>query len=653
MPSAAVVPDGTLAYTLSTFSGQSRNSLTFQLSPRVSATFRYSRFDDVSFTDGVHGDRSFAVHFHVVDESSYRPSIAVGLNDVAGTGLYSSEYIVATKHLNQNLRFSVGLGWGRLAGVGSFDNPLAFLGEDWETRGPRQLSPTGGAFEPGKWFHGPAALFGGVEWQATDALRLAVEYSSDAYPYEDPYSFERASQLNYNVSYDVTEQLTASASWLYGSELGVRLTYAFDPAQSPFGTGLDAAPRPVRPIGSLQNSILPGDPYSATSRLLAREGLVLHGLTLRGSIARVEIQNPTYNVAAQAIGRTARVLTEVLPSSVSRFDIILLEAGVPVSEVMVSRASLEELEFALQGASMLRSQIRIEDGVGELQPLPEAYPNWNAAINPFLEPSFFDPDAPIRLAFGLDLDSSFEPAPGLILSGTIRQPLLGNLDDATRPSDSILPRVRSESNRYDAADGPTIPRLTAAWYAHPAESLYTRVTAGYLEPQFGGLSTEVLWMPNRGRVAWGLELNHVLQRDFNQRFGFRDYAVTTGHVSAYWDIGRGYHAQLDAGRYLAGDWGSTLTLDREFESGWTIGGFATLTDVSFDEFGEGSFDKGIRLSIPVSYLLGHARRDAIPLTLRPVLRDGGARLNVSGRLYDTLRDARGTEINDNWGRFWR
>ena len=46
---------------------------------------------------------------------------------------------------------------------------------------------------------------------------------------------------------------------------------------------------------------------------------------------------------------------------------------------------------------------------------------------------------------------------------------------------------------------------------------------------------------------------------------------------------------------LAGDYGSTFSLSRTFNNGWEIGAYATLTDVKFSTFGEGSFDKGITL----------------------------------------------------------
>ena len=99
--------------------------------------------------------------------------------------------------------------------------------------------------------------------------------------------------------------------------------------------------------------------------------------------------------------------------------------------------------------------------------------------------------------------------------------------------------------------------------------------------------------------------------------------------------------------------GATLSLDREFDNGWKVGAFATLTDVSFDDFGEGSFDKGIRFTVPLSWLLGRPSRASYSSTIRPVTRDGGARLEVDGRLYDTVRDYDRDGLVAEWGRFWR
>jgi len=75
--------------------------------------------------------------------------------------------------------------------------------------------------------------------------------------------------------------------------------------------------------------------------------------------------------------------------------------------------------------------------------------------------------------------------------------------------------------------------------------------------------------------------------------------------------------------------------------------------VSFDDFGEGSFDKGIRIEIPLGWAIGRPTQKSTKMVVRPILRDGGARLNVDGRLYDFVRDYHSDRLDDQWGRFWR
>ena len=94
-----------------------------------------------------------------------------------------------------------------------------------------------------------------------------------------------------------------------------------------------------------------------------------------------------------------------------------------------------------------------------------------------------------------------------------------------------------------------------------------------------------------------------------------------------------------AGRYLAGDWGGTLEVERRFDSGIEVGGFATLTNVPFRRFGEGSFDKGIYVRVPLD-LFGGTTRAVGTALIRPVQRDGGQRLAVDNPLWETTRDGR-------------
>ena len=84
-----------------------------------------------------------------------------------------------------------------------------------------------------------------------------------------------------------------------------------------------------------------------------------------------------------------------------------------------------------------------------------------------------------------------------------------------------------------------------------------------------------------------------------------------------------------AGEYLAGDVGSTIEFSRSYRGGLKFGVFATFTDVSTKQFGEGSFDKGIFFNIPIYGNL-------INYTWRPLTKDPGAKLVRKNNLHDLL-----------------
>lgn len=667
MPTAHAMSDGDLAFTSSYSRNTQRNTLTFQIAPRLSGSFRYALLydQDGSDNDTLGGskdfrfDRSFSIQYLISEENDQWPAFAVGLNDFLGTGVYRSEYVVASKTITPQFRVTGGIGWGRLAGVGGFDNPLGYVADRFKTRDERTANQ-GGEVEASQIFRGDAAFFGGVEYQVTDKLKFTAEYSSDRYELEDGATFDYVSPFNFGISYQARKNLNLKAHYLYGAEVGVQLTYALNPKTPPNYSGLEKAPPAVvrRSAGALGWS---GEASQGGQSGLQRQassvlepyGIGLHGLDVTGTSVRIEIDNRSYLTQAQAIGRTARAMTGVLPPQVETFVIVPVKNGIAGAQVTLRRSDLEKLEFELEGAWGSYARAGIESAPGQLNPAPGRYPFFDYKIGPYFATSLFDPDNPFRADVGVETSARYEPLPGLVFQGALRKKLIGNLDEADRPSTSVLPRVRSESNIYEREGDPALTHLTGAYYFKPAADLYGRVTAGYLERHFGGVSTELLWKPVGSRLAAGVELNYVKQRAFDQRFGFRDYEVATGHASVYYDLGNGYEAQVDAGRYLAGDWGATLSLDRTFKNGWSIGAFATLTDVPFDEFGEGSFDKGIKITIPINWVSGQRTRDTYSTVIRPVTRDGGARLNVNDRLYETVRDTHQPALADTWGRFWR
>lgn len=672
MPSGEMLPDGEAAIALAMQDGRWRATLGFQFAPWLYFSHQYSYsedfLDDRGDGEGDLHDRAFGVALRLFPENDWRPSLSVGINDIAGTGIFASEYVVATKTIGDRLKVTGGIGWGRMGSYNGFENPLTFMGDRFETRPERDFDE-GGQIESDEWFTGPAAPFGGLEWKIDDKWTALLEYSSDAYEEEVARTgFERESPFNIGLNYRPRPGIDIGVYSLYGSSFGVTATFTANPKDPPFKGGREPAPPPVSPrVGgavdlaawNLPDRQIPAsEPASIRSAVetgLAAQGMRLDGLEIAGSVARVAYTNISYDAQTQALGRAARVLAATLPPEVETFELQPLVYGMQTSSVTIARSDLEGLEFAPDRIwqSYVRADIADAGDLAFAEFTAGAYPQREWSVRPFISPVYFDPDAPLRIDVGLDFGASYTPAPGLVLSGVYRQRLAGNRDEWDRESDSVLPHVRSDITRYDEEGGSYLSYLTAEYFFRPGANLYGRATVGYLERMYGGLSTEVLWKPVEGPLAFGAELNYARQRDFDGGLGFRDYEVVTGHLGAYYDFGGGYLAQVDAGRYLAGDYGASLYVSREFANGVRFGAFATRTDVSYEDFGEGSFDKGIFFDIPFAWVAGVPSRQGYAAVLRPVQRDGGARLYVRNRLYEVVKDFQDPELRERWAGYWR
>lgn len=672
MPTAEMAEDGELSTTISHFGDTTRTMLTFQVTPRLTGTFRYSSLREYRpgrgganpYPNSSYYDRSFDLRYQVLTEGDYHPAVAVGLRDFMGTGLYGGEYVVATKEFGSRLRVTGGVGWGRL---GSFDS-FGSTG----TR-PTGLIGSGGIPNTDRWFRGPMSAFGGLSYQATDRLSFKAEYSTDAYLEErgagqDPGSnlFQRKSPWNFGVDYQVSDSINLGAYYMYGSEVGVRMSIALNPKTAPIPGGADLAPLPVavRPQFSARDLGWDATPGARdtlrdeVAQSLAKEGLILEGIEAEPGRVRVLVRNTRWDIEPQAVGRAARVLSRVMPDSVEQFTIGQSYQGMPTGAVTMRRSDVEALENA-PAAAMLDRVTFSGDGAAwaGMDVAPGNYPRLEWSLAPFLKLGVFDPDSPVKADAGLRLSGDYHVAPGWVLSGAVSVKAAGNLDAPPKGRSGVgpgtLPKVRSNARFYAEGNDPRLDYLTVAKYGRLGEDWYGRMTFGYLEQMYAGVSGEVLWKPVGSRLALGAEVNYVAQRDFNQGFGLRNYDIATGHLSAYYDFGNGFHGQLDMGRYLAGDWGATVALDREFDNGWRVGAYVTKTNVSAAAFGEGSFDKGIRITIPMSWAIGSATRNKNELVIQSLTRDGGARVNVDGRLYEAVRDSHRPQMAKTWGKFWR
>ena len=160
MPTARLYNESSYGFTF--YYGEPDQKITMTSSPFdwLEASFFYTNIKEKPYCsvdydpvcDQDYKDKGFNFKLQLKEEGVL-PAIAIGINDIAGTGLYSSEYIVGSYGIDKT-DFHLGLGWGNLNGSNkSFDNPLGEIYDDFYDR-PKVTADQGGQFQPSRYFSG-------------------------------------------------------------------------------------------------------------------------------------------------------------------------------------------------------------------------------------------------------------------------------------------------------------------------------------------------------------------------------------------------------------------------------------------------------------------------------------------------------------------
>ncbi len=395
----------------------------------------------------------------------------------------------------------------------------------------------------------------------------------------------------------------------------------------------------------------------AEATLLKLKENDLEPLSVRVGELRAEVhkQAGPYAELPKNAGRVARVLTTTMPDQVEVFDVVSTDRGLELSRLSLFRKEFEKAAsyqgspeeiYATADINEFDSGMTEDEGViartstgpFEWDILPEIASHFGGTGSDRFKADLY-----------AVLFARYNFFEGLDVTAEVRQKIVGNLQDISPRPDDNVPAVRSDIGRYADTDTPTLKRVQVNYIENPAPEIYTRLSAGLLESMYGGLGAEVLFKPRDTHWALGGELNWVKQRDYDQLFEFRDYDTVTGHMSLYLENSRfNLSTVLSAGRYLAGDWGATLDVSRRFDNGIRIGLFATVTDMSTEDFGSGSFDKGIYMKVPFGLFWYKPSRHDLDLEFRALGRDGGQRFDHGAGLYDILSVGEKHRLEQDW-----
>lgn len=654
-PTARMRPAGAFGLSLSHSSPYTRLNVMGQPFDWMEAGFRYVDVSNRLYGPQIAGnqsykDKSFDVKLRVLSESAYLPEVAVGIRDLAGTGLFSSEYVVASKRTG-NFDWSLGLGWGYVGGRGNLRNPLSALSPKFDTR--TNNFGTGGDFSVTQYFRGPTSLFGGVQWQSPwESLIFKAEYDGNDYQHE-PQNNNQTQRTPVNVGLvyrwsrfaDVSLGLERGNTLLAGLTLHGQVNEIFipkigDPPRVPVARG-----RPAR-----------SPDWAATARdIKTQSGWQVSTVEKQGRELKLTVDDADAVYWRDRTDRATSVLHRDAPADVDRFRVVQRRRGVELAEFTVDRDAwtaerTEPVPPRARRASVMARppyQPDAQPGSGAMRLFEDKPPRFEAGLGFGYQQILGGPDGFLLYQLSAAERVKIRLRPDTWVQGTAALRLIDNFDrfDYTAPSN--LPRVRTYQREYATTARLTVPNLQLTHVGQWSDNHFYSLYGGYLESMFAGTGAEWLYRPFGSRFALGLDVNQVWQRNFDQHFGLRDYSTLTGHATLYWDTGwNRVQFNLSAGRYLAGDRGVTVDVFRTFENGARMGAFFTKTNVSKEQFGEGGFDKGVYVSIPFDAFLTRSSGSDATFLWRPLTRDGGAKLARSVQLYDftRTRDERALEF---------
>ena len=638
-PSARFHDEGTLAFTWSHNDPYLRGSIVAYPFNWLEASYQYTDVNNALYSSiesfsgsQSYKDKSFDFKIRVYKERKYLPAIAVGIRDLGGTALFASEYIVANKLINNNLDISFGIGWGNL-NANSIRNPLISLADRFKDRDYK--AGQGGEVSFDSFFSGPSGYFWSLEYHVPriKGLKLLLEYDGTNYSTEGPEPLYQEKKYNFGFVKNITEGFSVKLFQSRGETINFGFSYRL-------GLGTKN-PRNIEKVkqqktkNSEQIKIVNAKSdellYKASLKYLRDNDIHLQRASVENETLDVVYAQSMYSNPAIAVGRTTSILDDISPDSMKKFKVSEINGGMGMYSAEVSRDLFQRYKRFKTATPLIPEinidQFRFKNKEYKFNPKSN-YPAIFNSLTPDLRSQIGGPDGFYFGDLKLTLNSEVLINRNMSLISILSYGIYDNMDPLKLESDSILPRVRTDIVKYLKESREfSITRMQLNYYGQYTKSLYYKFSAGILESMFGGIGMEALYRPYNKNYGIGVDIWDVKQRDYDQLFDFKNYRTITGHLSLYYHEPRSnIFFTIKGGRYLAKDSGITFDVSRIFRSGLRIGAFFSQTDISAEEFGEGSFDKGFYFWIPVHLFSERYFKRTFGWGLRPLTRDGAQML---------------------------
>lgn len=478
----------------------------------------------------------------VYQEERFMPEIAIGMQGALGDKEMRAPYVTLSKRWH-DFDFTLGKGWGR------YDRDFG--------------------------------IFAGAEYfLPVKGLSAKLDYDPQSYDSEKVTGYNPPPRWSLGLNYAHKSGLSASIGTQGAQKIFGRISYQFNPQL--WKLDKDAAlekpfykQRP--PVATLQKIIPDG----------AQEGIYVTYADFKDNQAFAQIAlTPNQSTTAQ-IGRTARIIAQNGGETIESITITPEHMGLHGKSITLQRAALER---AHNQNSASPQEIWRSTSFGDI-----AHPThgWNT-------PQIPRPELPIYITLeqSLDLGARHDGVfhrtallvqdvrriknTGFISASGLRLNLTDNLDaHYGAPLSGGQPPVRSDielfAKRHIALDTAILA------YTHSfGADFHVMGSAGYLDENFVGLGVQGLYRPPQSRLALGAQFWRAYKRNPYTVMNMDINDTHSHHVAlleGWYDFHKydvTLHAQ--AGRFLGGDNGVNLALEKNFKNGVILSGSLAVSN---------------------------------------------------------------------------
>ena len=448
-------------------------------------------------------DKGFNVKIRLKQEGLL-PAIAVGLYDFAGTGLYSSEYIVASYGIKR-IDMHFGLGWGELDGSSKkISNPLGYIHDNFKNR-PTEFEGKGGQLNPSKYFSGEeASPFFGISYSLND--KVLFKFERDTTNTVDPNPLiiyePRKSDYSFGLDYSINSNFTVGASYERGNYMSLRFTYKNNPKRS-------IKKYEYKKAEEDKND----NKYTKLINNLENNGIGVNKISEGARSVGLEL--------TQFIHKDIRVIEEIVARASNDAGI---DKNIKKDLKIADLTAYSEIDSTFERNSKL---------IYERDTKRRFDSNTGLKFRPFLasREEFF------KGAFLIENDSELILRDNLFFYTNLKYSITNNFDDLRFPPLDVFPaQVRSDVKEYlkNMDNGILIGRAQLDFHMTPKKNHHIQMSAGIFEDMFSGYGMEYLYYKENSNYAFGLELFNVRKRDYDWGFGHLDYENTILNSNLYY-----------------------------------------------------------------------------------------------------------------------